>query len=138
MRVKIAEFEKKMLSHIFGLFLSRYADMEKVDAYLNEAIPYIELLIESAGEGKWLMGTDDLTLLDVHAAAMMDFLFVMIKAEANSEAATRLNVAQNAPKWCAYMERIRAHPKIAPVCMNVTAADQYATRARTWEEGVKC
>ena len=69
MRVKIADFDKNVLPHNFGIFLSRFVDMELVDAYLNEGIPYIEQLIEQAGEGKWLMGTDELTLLDVYAGA---------------------------------------------------------------------
>ena len=84
------------------------------------------------------MGTDELTLLDVMTGAMWDLLFVLIQASANSECAARLNLQQNAPRWWAYMERLRAHPKIANTCMHLEAADKHSTRLRNWQEGVKC
>ena len=138
MRVKIAEFEKKFMPHAFGLFLSRFVDTEKQDNFMNEALPYIEQLVQSAGQDKWLLGTDELTLLDTMAGPIMDFVYVQIPASANSECAARLNIQQNAPNWCAYMERLRAHPKISTTCMSMQAAEKYATRARSWQEGVKC
>ena len=65
MRMKILKFEQKVMSKLFAVYLSRYADMEKVDTYFNEAAPVLEQMIEEAGEGKWLLGTDELTLLDI-------------------------------------------------------------------------
>ena len=71
------------------------------------------------------MGTDDLTLLDIHCGTMWDFLYVhMHKAAAYGDAGARANLAETSPRWVAYMERIRSHPKIAPVCMNLEAADR--------------
>ena len=91
------------------------------------------------GSDKWLMGTDDITQLDIHCGAQWDFIFVhMLKAEAFSDARDRARLAEASPKWVAYMERLRAHPKIAPVCMNLTAADRHATRTRGWDPAVKC
>ena len=46
MKAKMAEFDKKYLPHAFGLFLSRFDNEEKTNAYLNEAMPYIEQVIE--------------------------------------------------------------------------------------------
>ena len=117
---------------------SRFTDHEKQDQFLNETVPMNEQMIEQAGEGKWLMGTDDLTLLDLMVGACWDFLFVQLQASANSECAARINLQQNSPRWWAYMERIRAHPKIANTCMRLEAAEKYATRARGWPEGEKC
>ena len=139
MRVKMDHFDKKILPHIFKLFLSRYEDTQIIDAYLEEAVPLIEEMCPEVGSDKWLMGTDELTQLDVHAGAMMDFTFSqIIHGEAFSDAKERAKLDQVSPKWFAYMERLRAHPKIAPVCMNLEAANRYSKRARGWEQGVKC
>ena len=70
------------------------------------------------------MGTDELTLLDIWAGAHWDSIFTGIQGSANSEAAARLNLQENSPKWWAYMHRIRSHPKIANTCMNLEAADR--------------
>ena len=96
--------------------------MEKIDAYVAEALPLIENFIgEGCDDSKWLLGTDELTMLDIHAGAFLDSTYTAFKAEANSEGAARANLAVNAPRWMAYMERLRAHPKIAPVCINQEA-----------------
>ena len=57
---------------------SRFTDHEKQDQFLNETVPMNEQMIEQAGEGKWLMGTDDLTLLDLMVGACWDLIFVQI------------------------------------------------------------
>jgi len=75
MRVKMDHFDTKILPHIFKMFLSRYEDTQIIDAYLEEAVPLIEKMCPEVGSDKWLMGTDELTQLDVHAGAMMDFTF---------------------------------------------------------------
>lgn len=62
----------------------------------------------------------------------------LFKAAAFGEAGARANLAVNSPKWVSYMERIRAHPKIAPTCMNLDVADRHAARTKTWAEGEKC
>jgi len=69
---------------------------------------------------------------------MWDFFYVHMKAEALRDCFESLDLEAVAPKWCAYMERLRAHPMIAPVCMNLTAANNHATRTRSWREGEKC
>ena len=120
------------------MYLSRFKDLEASQAYLREAVPYCEALCAEAGEDKWLMGTEELTLLDLHCGAMWDSMFVYMKAEALNDCFEPLNLEGVAPKWCAYMERLRAHPKIAPVCMNLTAANNHATRSRSWREDEKC
>lgn len=36
------------------------------------------------------------------------------------------------------MERFRAHPKVAPFCMNQEAADRMAARTAAWTAEEKC
>ena len=127
------------MGKLFAVYLSRYADMEKVDDYFTNAAPVLEQMIEEAGEDKWLFGTDELTLLDINCGAILDFIYTALKAPTNSEANARANLSVTSPKWLAYMERLRAHPKIAPVCMNQEAMDRHMARTRTWEPAdVKC
>jgi len=84
------------------------------------------------------MGTDDLTLMDIMCAAPWDFLYTHSKAPAYADSAPILDLANKAPRFCAYMERFRAHPKIAPVCMKQDVANKFAERARGWDKSVKC
>ena len=69
MRVKMADFDNKVLPLFFGMYLSRYADMEKIDTYVREGVPLVEAMCPEIGSTKWLMGTDELTQLDVHCGA---------------------------------------------------------------------
>lgn len=61
MRVKMVEFDSKILPHSFGMYLSRFADMEKIDDYVKNAIPFTEAMCPDIGSDKWLLGTDELT-----------------------------------------------------------------------------
>ena len=97
MRMKILAFESKVMSKMFPMYLARYADMEKVDTYFNEAAPVLESMIEEAGEGKWLFGTDELTLMDINCGAILDFLYTALKAPTNSEAQARANLSVTSP-----------------------------------------
>lgn len=91
------------------------------------------------GSDKWLFGTDELTQLDIHCGAQWDFIFVhLYKASAFNDAGARANLAETSPKWVAYMQRLRAHPKIAPTCMSEQAAERHAARTRGWKEDEKC
>ena len=113
--------------------------MDKIDAYVAQNVPWYEQMIEQAGEDKWLLGTANLTLLDIYCGAVWDVFYAhLYKAAAFADGAARANLAQTSPRWVAYMERIREHPKVAPVCMNLLAADKHATRARGWAQGEKC
>jgi len=58
MRVKMAKFDSDFLKHLFGMYLHRFKDHEKNQAYLREAVPYCEALCAESGTDKWLMGTE--------------------------------------------------------------------------------
>lgn len=136
MRFKMQKFDKEILGFGFALFMSRFQDEEKINAYIEGAVPLVEAMCEVAGSDKWLMGTTEMTQLDVHCGAQWDFIYTMAQATAFNPEGQR--VLDAAPKWCAYMERIRAHPKIAPVAMKLEVANRYSIRARAHEQGVKC
>ena len=87
---------------------------------------------------KWLMGTDELTLLDIFCGGMFDAAYVQAKAPHFADGATRTGLLDKAPKWLAYTERLRSHPKIAPVCMSQEIANKHAERARGWPLEDKC
>jgi len=113
--------------------------MGKVDEFVQGAVPIMEAMCPDIGSNKWLMGTDELTQLDIHCGAMWDAVYVALhKSDAYSDAGTRANLCQTSPKWIAYIERLRTHPKIAPECMNLVVAQRHAVRAKNWKPDEKC
>ena len=65
MRFKIQKFDSDVRNYGFGLFLSRFEDEEKINAYIENAVPYCEEVCGAAGDDKWLLGTDHITQMDV-------------------------------------------------------------------------
>ena len=69
---------------------------------------------------------------------MWDSLFCKTKAPAFSEPVALLDLENKAPKWLSYMQRLRAHPKIASTCMKQEAMDRYAEICLGWPKDQKC
>eukprot|EP00354_Favella_ehrenbergii_P007970 CAMPEP_0170458920 /NCGR_PEP_ID=MMETSP0123-20130129/5753_1 /TAXON_ID=182087 /ORGANISM="Favella ehrenbergii, Strain Fehren 1" /LENGTH=63 /DNA_ID=CAMNT_0010723277 /DNA_START=387 /DNA_END=575 /DNA_ORIENTATION=- len=55
--------------------LSRGQDMEKVIDFKQKALPLYEEWA-AAADGKYLFGTEDLTLFDLHCASMWEILYL--------------------------------------------------------------
>ena len=87
--------------------------------------------------GKFLLGTDDLTLLDIHCGAMMECGYLMQKGIYASVDEV-LKIRENAPNWAAYMDRFRAHPSIKPYRFSTRAIEAHGVRASTWDPNEKC
>lgn len=87
--------------------------------------------------GKFLFGTDELTLLDIHCGAMMECGFLM-ETGIYALVDEHLKMRENAPNWVAYMDRLRAHPSIKPYRMNARAIQAHGVRASTWDPNEKC
>lgn len=100
---------------------------------MQNAIPFLEEMCPEVASDKWLMGTDDLTLIDIMCGAPWDFFYTHYLSPAMCDSAGILDLVNKAPKFMAYMERFRAHSKIAPVCMNQQVVNRHAERARGWE-----
>ena len=75
MRAQMDKFQKT-LSGIFPMILSRGQDVEKIEKYKNETLPIYEKMCTEAN-GKFLMGTDELTGLDIHCAPFWEMLYLM-------------------------------------------------------------
>lgn len=65
MRFKIAEHDKNVLRKLFTMGLARFGNSEANDVFCAEALPYMESLCPEVGSDKWLMGGDEITLMDV-------------------------------------------------------------------------
>lgn len=135
MRVKMEKFNKN-LSNMFGLILSRGQDVEKILKYKNETLPVFEAMATEAN-GKFLLGTDDLTQLDIHCGPMWEIVYLMEKG-VYADVDEHLKIRENAPNWCAYMEKFRSHPVIEPYCFNAKASDNHGVRSRAWDPELKC
>ena len=121
---------------MFGVILSRGQDEEKINKYKNETLPAFEEMCKKSN-GKFLMGTDDLTMLDIHCGPMWEIVYLFEKGVyANVDEI--LKIRENAPKWCAYMERFRNHPAIKPYRFNAKASENHGVRSRGWDPNLKC
>ena len=95
-------FDKNVLSPLFQVWLSRFQNTEKAETFIEKAVPYLESICPEVGSDKWLFGTDDLTLFDIHAAAPLDFIYVHMRAPAFSDCPQFADFATKAPRFCAY------------------------------------
>ena len=59
---------------------------------------------------KWLMGTDEITQLDIHCGAMWEITYLMDDLSIYTDVRDKLKIRENAPNWVAYMEKFRSHP----------------------------
>ena len=104
--------------------------------YKTETLPVFEQWATEAN-GKFLMGTDDLTQLDIHCSGVWEIIYLW-NCGAYASVEEVLQSRQNAPNWCAYMERFRNHPAIKPVRMNAKASENQGVRSHAWNPDEKC
>merc|ERR1711957_872368 len=70
-------------------------------------------------------GTEDLTALDIHIAPFWEMIFLYERGTyANVDEV--LKIRENAPNWCAYVEKFRNHPLIKPHRYNAKASEAQA------------
>jgi len=101
----------KTIGGFFGVIVSRYEDDEKINTFLSDVLPVYEEMCKSSN-GKFLMGTDDITYIDIHIASLWDSMFTGVLSPAHSDGAEKLDLKNKAPNWWAYMERVRDHPQL--------------------------
>mmetsp|Transcript_40756 Transcript_40756/g.53467 ORF Transcript_40756/g.53467 Transcript_40756/m.53467 type:complete len:112 (+) Transcript_40756:390-725(+) len=111
MRVRMEKFGKT-LPGLFPMVLSRGQDVEKLQKYKEETLPIYEQMCTEAN-GKFLLGTDEPTLLDIHCAPFWEIVYLWDRG-VYADVDEVLKIRENAPNWCAYMERFCNHPLIKP------------------------
>jgi len=109
------------MKNMWGAVANGGNDVEKINIYKEETLPVFDAMCAEAN-GKFLMGTDDLTLLDTHIGPMWEGLF-MRTGPVFAHVDEILQIETNAPNWCAYMRKFRNHPAIKPHRMNRAAND---------------
>ena len=136
MRIKMNQFDKTLGAY-FGVIVSRYEDEEKINTFLTDVLPKYEEACTNAN-GKYLMGTDDVTFVDCYVASIWDSMFTGVNAPAHGDGAEKLDLKNKAPNWWAYMERVRAHPQLKKVQMAQACHDLFAARSRVYDKTKKC
>ena len=77
MRYAMEQFTKKGHgSNCIMLFNSAGFVEERIVKFEQESLPFFEEMCK-ATEGKWLSGTDDLTLLDIHCGPMWEKIWLI-------------------------------------------------------------
>ena len=135
MRLKMEKFGK-LLPNMFGVILSRGQDAEKILKYKTETLPAFEAMATEAN-GKFLLGTDEITQLDIHCGPLWEIIF-LFETGVYADVDEQLKIRENAPNWVAYMERFRNHPAIKPYRMNAKASEAHGVRSRSWPIDDKC
>ena len=132
MRLKINDLKT---GQIFGIYLSRGHDKEKLELYKSEALVQFETWATEAGD-KWIMGTDDLTFADTQIGPMWELMYMM--EHQYSDVAEFLDTKTNAPNWRKYVEKFRDHPSLKDQRFRKKAVIAHGERTRGWKEGEKC
>ena len=135
MRVKMQKFGK-LVGNMHQIVLTRGLDVEKILKYKEETLPIFEAMCTEIA-GKFLLGTDDLTLLDIHVGPMWEIMY-LLTGEIYDDVDQHLQIKTNAPNWCAYMEKFRNHSAIKPYRFNKTANNAQGARGRAMDPSVKC
>ena len=97
-----------------------------IKKFNEETIPAFEKMCKETN-GKWLMGTDDLTMLDIHAGSFFEMFYIVDTYETTEDFVQmshrakyprkKVNVMESAPALKEYVERFRDHPAIKPYQM---------------------
>ena len=133
----MAKFDPTM-NAFWGVYASRYEDIDKIKEFADKSLTVWEAMTAECGV-KWLFGTEEPTMLDVHAGGMWDLVYTHALNDSTYKTLhDTLDVKSKAPNWCAYMERFRAHPAVHKYRFRHLAVEKHGQRAKGWAPGVKC
>mmetsp|Transcript_15974 Transcript_15974/g.34676 ORF Transcript_15974/g.34676 Transcript_15974/m.34676 type:complete len:270 (-) Transcript_15974:106-915(-) len=135
MRLKMEKFSG-LLGGIFHVYLSRGEDTSKIEEFAKTLPTHNEFASLAKG-GKWLLGTDEPTMLDIHVAPMWEVMCIW-QHSTLAPAMEHAKFAEQAPDVISYVERFKAHESFKHTCMNVEAGRKHWERTMGWEKGVKC
>lgn len=122
MRLKM-DAAQKLLNTIWGVPKGE----EGIKTFKETTRPGFEKLCQEAGD-KWLLGTDDITQLDIWVGPFFEMLYMIDTYETDKDIVQlahrmkwpkkELSIFEGAPAWKAYVEKFREHPAIKPLCFN--------------------
>lgn len=99
----MAKFDSEFLPVMFPLPRDRFKTKSGEEFARSDGPFLLEQYCSLTTDGKWIMGTDELTLADVHMGAMFDVLFAYHKTEPFVDCFDQIDLGRNAPVWLAYM-----------------------------------
>lgn len=85
--------------------------------------------IAALSKGKYLLQTDDITLLDIHVAPFWETLYLLNKGPMKEDLEP-LNLETKAPNLIKYIEMFREHPRIKPHRLDAQVLANYWARAK--------
>ena len=113
MRLEMNKFEEIFDETFWDVYNSRHEDEEKLKAFKEKALSKFEEMCKKAGD-KWLLGTDEPTMLDIHCAGMWDMVYARDTGDVYKLSREVQDREAFAPAWTAFMERFRSHPSFKP------------------------
>jgi glutathione S-transferase len=135
MRVKMEKFGST-LSPLWPLLKSRFLCANIWQEFL--AAGAMDKWNEMCSNGKFLLGGDDITMLDIHCAPFWEILFYSILSDVAKGTVDVEHVKTKYAHWWAYMERFREHPVLKPYVMDLKCGNAFCTRAAVFDPNAKC
>ena len=115
--------------------MSRGEDDSKIDAFGEENLAAWEAMCAKHSD-KWLFGTSEPTLMDVHCSFAFEML-ALFEGSVMQNVIDRLDVRNKAPSVFKFVERWHAHPDLAPYHSRRKVAAAHWARFRTLPKGEK-
>jgi len=104
MRLEIEAFKNKLSIFWPVIHPSVGTDPNTIDKFGAELLPIWEAMCAKYSDDKWLFGTSEPTLLDVHTAPFFEILFNWLSPDSvMSNVTDRLELSKNAPHLIKYV-----------------------------------
>ena len=84
---------------------------------------------------KWLLGTDEPTMLDIHCGAFWDMIYCRDGGDVYKLTSEVFQRDTFAPAWTAFVERFRSYPAFKPYRFRKLAVQKHGERSRDWPKG---
>jgi len=109
----------KFMPKIRDCMGSRFTNPEQVAALTEQNKEMEAWISKKIGSGKFLTGTDTPSYLDIHCYVFVERLIMF--EQTSYEGAKAMNVKENLPIICSYVENFRSYPVFKDHCITLDA-----------------
>ena len=139
MRLEMLGFDK-IFGKVWGPFLSRFEDDEKIAAIAGtmdnlEAFVSCSLVSKNCNGKNFLSGHDEPMMIDFHCYPMLEMM-VLLKDSPWQRGYEKMGVSK-CEQIHGYVERMQKHPILGSQCRTQAAYDKLMAKWNTLEPGVK-
>ena len=134
-RVRMVKFND-LMPLWFQVMKTRGRD-EDISEKFAEVYPKLNDLAAPAARGKWLAGTDEPTMVDIHCAPFWEIMVAWSKGLFKN-ITVDTDFEFYCPNVIKFVQMFHAHPAFKNVSMKDEAQIKHQERTRKWDERYKC